>query len=45
MEMMRGGTRLAARALAYSWICSIGGVSILVYMAWTLSGAKDVSIQ
>lgn len=42
MAHMKEGTKLASRALAYSWLWSIGGVSLLSYAAWKLSGAKSV---
>ena len=43
MSKMRDGTRLASRAFAYSWLWSIGGVSLICYTVWKCSGAKDVS--
>ena len=43
MSKMRDGTRLASRAFAYSWLWSVGGVSLICYTVWKCSGAKDVS--
>jgi len=39
--MMKDGTRIASRAFAYSWLWSIGGVSLITYTIWKCSGAKD----
>ncbi|XP_067946898.1 transmembrane protein 242-like [Watersipora subatra] len=43
MALLRNGTKMASKALAYSWMLSIGGVSLLSYAAWKLSGARNLN--
>ena len=45
MIKMRDGTRQASMAFAYSWLWSVGGVSLICYAVWKCSGAKDVSLM